>query len=241
MPNLVGLADVLAVPEVATEMMLKKALKATHIDNLLLLSAGRNPLDPGSLVNSPKFTKVLEFLKTQADLIIIDSGPILEVVETKLIVNAVDGVVLVATNGRSSKRAVQRAIDYFRNKQNNNLLGLVFNRVSLPRSYGYSDYYTYGSKFERADGARRQRPFFQKMWPFNRQKLADNGVLNLTEVADYLGVSKNMAYRWCEEGRIQAIKNGRQWSVRLEDLNEFANSYQHTTNGSTRNITLKEA
>ena len=51
-------------------------------------------------------------------------------------------------------------------------------------------------------------------------------ILTLTEVADHLGVSRDTVRRWCEQGRIQAIKKGRRWSVHLEDLNQFIAVYQ---------------
>ncbi|MBI1878347.1 MAG: polysaccharide biosynthesis tyrosine autokinase [Chloroflexi bacterium] len=209
MPNLLGLADVLAMPEAAIGAMLHKALRMTSVDNLQLLPAGRTPLDPGALINSSNFKKVLEVLKTQADLVIIDSGPLLKVVETKAIANVVDGTVLVVNNAHTRRKAVQQAIDYFKNKSNNNLLGVVFNRVKV----AYGDYYTKSisqAKLRRAEQS--QQP--------------DLATLTLAEVTDYLGVSEETVRRWCEQGRIPVIKKGRYWSVRLEDLNEFIASYQ---------------
>jgi excisionase family DNA binding protein len=50
--------------------------------------------------------------------------------------------------------------------------------------------------------------------------------LSLSEVAANLGVSEDTAQRWCEQGRIPAVKTGRHWSVQLEDLNEFISVYQ---------------
>jgi capsular exopolysaccharide synthesis family protein len=220
MPNLLGLADVLAVPEIVTEKLLEKALKPTGIDNLFLLPAGRTPLDPGALLNSPRLLKVLDLLKAQADLIIIDSAPLLEVVETRAIANAVDGVVVVIYEGRSRGRALKQIVEYFEGKTNNNLLGVVFNGVKLP-TYSYSSY-----AYHRPHVANNQTTLWRKLIPFNRQPSVDSQVLAVAEVADQLGISQETAQRWCEEGRIPAVKNGRQWTVLLEDLNEFINAYQ---------------
>ncbi|NJN99819.1 MAG: CpsD/CapB family tyrosine-protein kinase, partial [Anaerolineales bacterium] len=166
MPNLLGLADVLAMPEVVALGMLKKALRPTHIANLMLLPAGRNPLDPGSLVSSPNFAKVLEYLKTQADLIVIDSGPLLEVVETKVIANQADGVVLVVSNGRSSRRHAKRSIQYFKHNPSINFLGLVFNRVNLRGGYGYG-YDVGAQKFGQLDKTKKPATLWQKSGPLN--------------------------------------------------------------------------
>lgn len=211
MPNLMGLADVLGMPEATLEAILKKALRPTEIDNLLLLPAGRTPMDPGALIHSPKFKKMLELLKADADLIIIDSGPVLKVVETKAIASLVDGVILIVTDGQTRRKKVQQIIDYFRSKQSNNLLGLVFNRVkAISRGYGYGSGYSTRNKIQRA----------------GRNQQADSGVLTLTEATDYLGVSEETVRRWCEQGRLPALKKGRNWQVRLEDLNEFVGTYQ---------------
>lgn len=217
MPNLLGLADILAVPEVVTEKMLEKALKPTGIDNLLLLPAGRTPLDPGALLGSPRLIKVLELLKDRADLVIINSAPILGVVETRAIANAVDGVVVILYEGRSRGRNLKHIIEYFETKSHNNLLGVIFNGVKLS-AYGYSSY-SY-----RPQGANSQPSFWRKM--ISRQASGESETLSITEVADQLGISQEMARRWCEDGRIPASKSGRQWVVRLEDLNSFINVYQ---------------
>lgn len=220
MPNLMGLADVLGMPEATMEGILKKALRPTGIDNLLLLPAGRAPLDPGALLHSPKFQKMLELLKTQADLIVIDSGPVLRVVETKVIANLVDGVVLIVNDSQTRRKGVQQIIDYFRSKQSNNLLGLVFNRVkAVSRGYAYSYHSGYGTR--------------HKIQRAGRSQKADTGALTLAEATDFLGVSEETVRRWCEQGRLPALKKGRKWLVRLEDLNEFAGTYQRNSGDGT--------
>jgi excisionase family DNA binding protein len=188
--------------------MLNKALRGTSIDNLRLLPAGRTPMDPGALLNSSKFKALLDLLKTQADFIIIDSGPLLKVVETKAIANVVDGTVLVVSNSQTRLKTVQQAVEYFKNKPHNNLLGLVFNRIKS----AHGDYHVKSAAQA-------------KLRPARRSQQADRATLTLAEVTDYLGVSEETVRRWCEQGRLPATKHGRRWSVRLEDLNEFIGAY----------------
>lgn len=220
MPNLMGLADVLGMPEATMELFLKKALVPTDIDNLLLLPAGRAPLDPGALLNSPKFQKILELLKKDVDLVVVDSGPVLRVVETKAISNFVDGVVLVVNDGQTRSKSVQQIIDYFKNKQDNNLLGVVFNRVkaiSQTYGYGYATGYGVQAKMGRKGGSHQ----------------GEAGLLTLAEAAEFLGVSEDTVGRWCEQGRLAAQKKGRKWLIPLEDLNEFVGTYQAGSIGGT--------
>ena len=219
MPNLLGLADVLAVPEAVIEKLIDKALKPTGIDNLLLLPAGRTPLDPGALLNSPRLAKVLELLKTRADLVIIDSAPLLDVIDTRAIANVVDGVVLIVHEGRSRGKNLKRVIEYFEGKSHKNLLGIVFNGVKSS-AYGYS-HYSY-----RPQMANSQPSLWRRVTTFGRQPSAESEIITIAEVADQLGISQEMAQRWCEDGRIPASRSGRQWLVRLEDLNNFISVYQ---------------
>ncbi len=225
-PNLLGLVDVLSLPEDAIEAVLKKALRPINIDNLLLLPAGRTPLDPGSLLTSPRFPKAIHFLSTQADLVIIDSPPILETVDAKAIANVVDGVLLVVSNGQTSSKMAQKAIDYFQSMPNNNLLGGVFNRVKLLPSYNYYTAYAPQPNLQKRPKSAGRSVIGRVLWPFTRPQRDETTAFTLAEVADYLGVSQDTARRWCQQGRIPAIKTGRRWSVRQEDLNEFIAVYQ---------------
>jgi capsular exopolysaccharide synthesis family protein len=235
MPNLLGLADVLATPSLSAEPILNKALRPTHIDNLLLLPAGRTPMDPGYLLNSPRFAEVLDTLKTQADLIIIDSAPLLNATETRFIANIVDGTFLTVNSGRTRRTVVQKAIDFFQNSQRNTLMGLVFNRVELMGGFEYYHSPKDGQR-QQALMSQSQPSLFKKIWPFARNQEVQSDTLTLAETADYLGVSENVARRWCEEGRLQAVKRGLRWSVHLENLNEFITDYQNSDNGTKYNI-----
>lgn len=238
MPNLLGLADILALPPAAAEKMLEKALRPTKIDNLFLLPAGRTPMDPGSLLNSPNFLNVLNALKARSDLVVIDSGPVLDVVETRAIAHAVDASMLVLSHGQSRRRVVQRAINYLKDDRYGSLLGVVFNRVQLP-GYAVLDSYVPGTISVRTGPSNRRRPFFKKLWPFGRPDSTETALLNMVEVADYLGVSQDTAQRWCEQGRIPAVKAGRHWTVRLEDLNEFVKVYQDELSNSPAPVLLQ--
>lgn len=226
MPNLLGLADVLALPDAALEGMLKKAIRPTTIDGLQILPAGRTPIDPGSLLNSPRFTRVLQILSTQADLVIVDSAPILEVTETKAIANTVDRVLLVISDGRSRGKIVQKAVDYFKDRPNNNLLGLVFNRVKLAHHYHYYTAYVSRERLWQPRRTERMPAWLKRLWPFGGPQREALDTLSLVEAADQLGVSRSMARRWCEEGRLPAQKTGRHWQIRLEDINTFISTYQ---------------
>jgi excisionase family DNA binding protein len=50
---------------------------------------------------------------------------------------------------------------------------------------------------------------------------AENGLLGVAEVAEYLGVGEVTIYRWCREGRLPCLKIGKSWRIRREALEDF--------------------
>jgi len=50
---------------------------------------------------------------------------------------------------------------------------------------------------------------------------AERDVLDVDEVARYLGVAPVSVYRWCREGRLPAVKLGRVWRVRRAALDDL--------------------
>jgi capsular exopolysaccharide synthesis family protein len=217
-PNVVGLSDVLVTPPAAMEATLKQAIRPTYLDNLFLLPAGRTLTDPGSLLNSLQFTEIIRYLKERSQLIIIDSAPILEAVETKAIDNISDGTLLVVSDGYARQKFVNMTVEYFNSKRNNTFLGLVFNRVKLPYGQEYQSGQTvYGQQFEES--------FLGRFWSSKRRQKTQS-TLSLAEAAIHLGVKEETVRRWCEAGRIPGIKTGSRWKVRLEDLEEYITFYK---------------
>lgn len=230
MPNVLGLSDVLTAPESQAEAMLERVLKPTDIDNLLLLPAGNLPPDPAFLLSSPAFGRLLGWLQDKASLIIIDSGPLLVHTDPIVLATQMDGVVLVVKNGRTTRSAVKKAIERMSSIGLTNLLGVVYNSIGLH----YGTYYAHKRRVVlRSVGGDVVSQEKSLGWPGrfglkSRDALEDAGketLLNLSDVAEYLGVTEETARQWCEVGRIPATRSGRRWLVRLHDLGEFVRAY----------------
>ena len=54
--------------------------------------------------------------------------------------------------------------------------------------------------------------------------LAQQPILTIAEVADYLRVSETTVWRWCSSGKLPAFRLGRCWCVRSDDLNLIMDS-----------------
>jgi len=206
-PNVTGLADVLSDYEVDGENSLSVPLQETDFDNLYLLSAGRPPADPGTLLTSPRFPAVLESLRGRGDLILIDSPPVLGPPDATVLATLVEGTILVVSVGFTRRKLVQQARDRLLAQQGVNLLGLTVNRAKLNGSYYY-----YSSDRGSEEPRRRRRK-------------GDEAWLTLSEAAARLGIGKAQARRWCKSGRLPAARKGLWWRV---DPNELKRMLEDT-------------
>jgi excisionase family DNA binding protein len=48
-----------------------------------------------------------------------------------------------------------------------------------------------------------------------------NEILTISEVSDYLRLSRTTVWRWCNEGRLPAFKIGRGWRVLRADVEKL--------------------
>jgi capsular exopolysaccharide synthesis family protein len=117
-----GLTSVLA-----GEISLDMAIQKGDIENLHILTAGRAPNDSNKLINTSMMSQLLDQLKTQYDLILLDTPSILAVSDVEELVSMTDGVVLVIQRGHTRERDLRTAMRQLTNL-NANILGYVENR-----------------------------------------------------------------------------------------------------------------
>jgi capsular exopolysaccharide synthesis family protein len=199
-PNITGLADVLSDHWGDGEGLCSVPLQETDFDNVYLLSAGRPPADPNALLTSPRLPGLLESLKDQGDVILIDSPPVLGPPDAAVLATLAEGTILVVSAGLTKREWVQQARDRLLAQQGVNLLGLAANRIH-PRA-------SYYSRSGDAEGRKPKR----------RRKGGDGAGLTLRDAAERLGISKDRARRWCKSGRLPATRRGLWWRVDPDEL-----------------------
>lgn len=52
----------------------------------------------------------------------------------------------------------------------------------------------------------------------------ENKWMKVKDVAAYLQISKDLIYKWAQEGKIPASKLGNQWRFKREEVDEWAKS-----------------
>lgn len=117
-------------------------LQSTSVENLRLLPSGPMPPNPAEVLSSTRFTAFIEALKPLADILIIDSPPVLAVTDPIIIASRVDGTLLVVDSKKTRSEAARSAVEAL-SKSGTHMLGGVLNKVGA-RAGGYYYYYQSG-------------------------------------------------------------------------------------------------
>jgi capsular exopolysaccharide synthesis family protein len=141
-----GLADVLA-----GGARLQDVLVQTDQDNLVLLPSGTLSKLPEAALGSADMLKVLEELLEDADLVLMDSAPVLGVADTLDMATLVDGVVLAVDASHARKDLVREAAAELRSV-GASIVGVVLVRPDGRHFERYSSY-KYGRRETLGDGS----------------------------------------------------------------------------------------
>ena len=136
-----GLSDVLVDP-----IHLSDAIIHSDTQNLDVIICGTIPPNPSELLNSDNMRQVLDKMKKEYDLIILDTPPLTMVTDALVLSPNADGVLLVVRAGNTESNAIGFAIDQL-NRAQARVLGFLLNGSEFRQtSYGYSrrSYSKYG-------------------------------------------------------------------------------------------------
>jgi capsular exopolysaccharide synthesis family protein len=127
------------------------------IENLYVLACGPVPPNPAELLSSERMRTLLEEAKAEYQFVLVDSPPLLNVADSRILATMVEGVVLVVKGGTTPRELAQRAQTYARDV-GANLIGVVLNNLDVRSGddyyYRYYHYEYYGSE-EQPEGKHR--------------------------------------------------------------------------------------
>ena len=117
---------------------------------LHLLPLTPNRHTPRDVFGSKAFDELLEALKAHYDLIIIDTGPLLLLSETRVLASKVDQVVVVARWLKTSRAALKQTLNILKEFKAS-VAGVVLNQVDTNKyhslGYGHSGYKAYSKYY----------------------------------------------------------------------------------------------
>ena len=143
-----GLADYLA-----SKSKLDEIIRKTKTNNLFYITSGILPSNPAEVLESEAMRNFLIEIRDFFDVVILDSAPIIAVIDAEVLSTLADGTVLVISADKTETRLMKDAVDLI--KQNNvSFLGTVLNNFEYKSGYGY--YYKYYYNYSRSSDKKRR-------------------------------------------------------------------------------------
>ena len=144
--NTLGLTDLL----LDHTLQLKDVLVNDPATGLKILTRGHSAfINPIDLFSSHRMKALVDELREQFDLVILDSAPLMAVPDSRILAGLVDKTLFVIKWDSTPKKVITSALHLLKSDGHNNLAGIVLQKVDLEQygRYGYGGsgyYYSYG-------------------------------------------------------------------------------------------------
>ena len=125
---------------------LDEVLCQTDVDNLHIIFAGQVPPNPAELLGKQHFKETIGVLRQRYDYIIIDTAPLGSVIDSAIVAQVCDGMILTIASNAISFKFAQRVLEQLK-KTGCPVLGSILNKVDMSKKskYGYGKYGAYGA------------------------------------------------------------------------------------------------
>ena len=114
----------------------------TNFQNVDIIFSGPSAPNPSELLEEPAFGELMKKVRMEYDFVLLDTPPVMTVIDAAVIAKESDGAVLIVESGRVSYKAAQKALEQIR-KSDCKVLGAVLNKVDIKRDKYYSEYSSY--------------------------------------------------------------------------------------------------
>jgi tyrosine-protein kinase Etk/Wzc len=151
-------------------------IQATSFKNLFLISSGPIPPNPTELLLLPAFEKMIDDLKREFDIVIIDTPPIGLVSDAQILAQHANASIFVVRHNHTPKSYLQLLRSLYETSKYKNM-SVVFNGLkqrglniygkSYGYGYGYGNEYGYGAGYYDENGGKKsKKSIFQKLSSF---------------------------------------------------------------------------
>lgn len=115
-------------------------IQKTEIANLSVLTSGPEVTNPSDLLNAPDMSAIIERALSLYDLVLLDSPPVLEVTDTRVIAGCCDGVLLVVRSRSTESDLALMAAENL-SESGARILGVVLNDARASKKGYYMGSY----------------------------------------------------------------------------------------------------
>ena len=119
----------------------------TNFQNVDIIFAGPVAPNPSELLGDPSMGELLADVRDKYDYILIDSPPMMNIIDAAVLARVCDGAILVIESGRVSYKEAQRVLDQLQKSQCR-ILGAVLNKVDIKNDKSYSKYSSYYGSYK---------------------------------------------------------------------------------------------
>jgi capsular exopolysaccharide synthesis family protein len=141
-----GLSDLLRSKD-AAEGLPEGIIQETSVPDLYVLTSGQTSSVATSLLYSNRMPELLRRLRGEFETIFLDTPPMLQIPDARVLGRMVDRVILVVRSGKTTRDAAQAAYQRF-SEDGTKVLGTILNDWNPKHSangyYGYSNGYNNG-------------------------------------------------------------------------------------------------
>ncbi|HUJ32842.1 MAG TPA: polysaccharide biosynthesis tyrosine autokinase [Candidatus Acidoferrum sp.] len=120
----------------------RAAVEKISVPGLEVLVSGPIPPNPAELLSSDRMKKLVAEALEEYKFVVIDSPPLLNVADSRILATLVEGVVLVIKGGETPRELARRAQAYA-SDVGARVIGVVLNNVDLHREEYYYQHYHY--------------------------------------------------------------------------------------------------
>ena len=129
--NSLGLSNLLSNPD----LDLADVVQSTNYPRLRVITGGAIPADSANLIRCPRMSWVLERLKESADLVLIDTPPLLNSADGMLLASQVEAVVMAVSATQTKQDSMAATLENLR-RANQNILGFIWNQFGIKWKLG---------------------------------------------------------------------------------------------------------
>jgi capsular exopolysaccharide synthesis family protein len=136
---------------------LKEVIHQTTVPNLFVVPCGAIPPNPAELILSNRLRRMIETLGQYFDFVILDSPPLLNVSDARILSTACEASILVVKAFSTSRHLVKRAVDDI-SPSTARLAGTVLNDIDVRSSSAYYPYHSSRYSYYSGYSAQGGRP-----------------------------------------------------------------------------------
>lgn len=116
-------------------------VRPSGVENLYIMTSGRTVDGDPTLLHSSRLAELIELVRQDYDLVVIDTPPMLNIADARIIARQADGVILVVRANVTSRDSIKDAYRRFC-EDGTRVIGAVLNDWNPKKSSRYS-YYSY--------------------------------------------------------------------------------------------------